>query len=80
MYLKSKLFLISIVFILFSGFLRAENEFPMDMGITYGKLDNGFTYYIRKNEKPKDKVYIKLVIKAGSVMEEENQLGLAHLL
>jgi len=43
-------------------------------------LDNGFTYYIRENEKPKDKVYIKLVIKAGSVMEEENQLGLAHLL
>ena len=41
----------------------------MDAGITYGKLDNGFTYYIRKNEKPKDKVYIKLVIKAGSVME-----------
>jgi len=80
MYLKSKLFLASIIFVLISSFLRAENEFPMDAGITYGKLDNGFTYYIRKNEKPKDKVYIKLVIKAGSVMEEENQLGLAHLL
>jgi len=60
--------------------LKAQNEFPMDVGITYGKLDNGFTYYIRENEKPKDKVYIKLVIKAGSIMEEENQLGLAHLL
>jgi len=80
MYSKSKLFLASIIFVLISSFLRAENEFPMDAGITYGKLDNGFTYYIRKNEKPKDKVYIKLVIKAGSVMEEENQLGLAHLL
>ena len=80
MYLKSKLFLASIIFVLISSFLRAENEFPMDAGITYGKLDNGFTYYIRENEKPEDKVYIKLVIKAGSIMEEENQLGLAHLL
>ena len=80
MYLKSKLFLASIIFVLFASILRAENEFPMDVGITYGKLDNGFTYYIRDNEKPKDKAYIKLVIKAGSVMEDENQLGLAHLL
>ena len=80
MYLKSKLFLASVIFVLFFSTLRAENEFPIDKAITYGKLDNGFTYYIRENEKPKDKTYIKLVIKAGSVMEEENQLGLAHLL
>ena len=80
MYLKSKLFLASIILLIFTSILRAENEFPMDEGITYGKLDNGFTYYIRENKKPEDKVYIKLVIKAGSIMEEENQLGLAHLL
>ena len=77
---KINLFIISIIFALFSANLNAENQFPIDKAITYGKLDNGFTYYIRDNEKPKDKVYIKLVIKAGSVMEEENQLGLAHLL
>ena len=80
MFFKYKSFLISIFFILFTIFLNAENQFPIDKAITYGKLDNGFTYYIRENEKPKDKAYIKLVIKAGSVMEEENQLGLAHLL
>ena len=80
MYLRSKLFLASVIFVLFFSTLRAENEFPIDKAITYGKLDNGFTYYIRENKKPKDKAYIKLVIKAGSVMEEENQLGLAHLL
>ena len=77
---KLLLFIFSIILLLFSSVLKAENEFPMDAGITYGKLDNGFTYYIRENEKPEDKVYIKLVIKAGSIMEEENQLGLAHLL
>ena len=59
---------------------NAKNEFPLDPAITYGKLENGLTYYIRENQTPKDKVSIKLIIKAGSVMEEENQLGLAHLL
>ena len=78
--IKNKIFIILIIFILFSNGLRAKDQFPIDETITYGKLDNGFTYYIRNNEKPKNKVYIKLVIKAGSVMEEENQLGLAHLL
>ena len=80
MFFKYKSFSISIFFILFTINLNAENQFPIDKAITYGKLDNGFTYYIRENEKPKDKAYIKLVIKAGSVMEDENQLGLAHLL
>ena len=59
---------------------NTENEFPLDPAITYGKLENGFTYYIRENQTPKDKATIKLIIKAGSIMEEENQLGLAHLL
>jgi len=56
------------------------NEFPLDPNITYAKLDNNLTYYIRENENPKDKAYIKMVIKAGSIMEEEHQQGLAHLL
>jgi zinc protease len=59
---------------------NTENQFPLDPAITYGKLENGFTYYIRENQTPKDKATIKLIIKAGSIMEEENQLGLAHLL
>ena len=56
------------------------NEFPIDPTIKYGKLENGLTYYIRKNNTPKNKVYLKLVIKAGSLMEEDHQQGLAHLL
>ena len=59
---------------------NTENEFPLDTAITYGKLENGLTYYIRENQTPKDKVSIKLIIKTGSVMEEDHQLGLAHLL
>ena len=56
------------------------NEFPLDPTIKYGKLENGLTYYIKKNNTPKNKVYLKLIVKAGSLMEEERQRGLAHLL
>ena len=78
--LKNRFLLILITYGLFIGALSAEEKFSIDKNIHYGQLDNGFTYYIRENKKPKDKVYIKLVIKAGSVMEEDSQLGLAHLL
>jgi len=60
--------------------LKAESIFPLDSAITYGRLENGLTYYIRENEEPKNKAYVKMVIKAGSAMEEDHQRGLAHLL
>ena len=53
---------------------------PMDSKITYGKLDNGVTYYVKNNQLPKNKAYIELVIKAGSLHENDDQRGLAHLL
>ena len=68
-----------LFFLIVSFNLKAE-IFPIDPNIKYGKLENGLTYYIRENQNPKDKAYIKMVIKAGSVMEEEHQQGLAHLL
>ena len=70
--------IILFCFILLSNSLASE--FPLDPKIKYGKLENGLTYYIRKNDTPKKKVYLKLVVKAGSLMEEERQRGLAHLL
>ena len=74
-----KFFLYLLIITLLTISVKA-NEFPLDPNITYGKLDNDLTYYIRENQNPKDKAYIKMVIKAGSVMEEEHQQGLAHLL
>ena len=68
--------ILSLVFIS-SSF---ANEFPLDPAIKYGKLENGLTYYIRKNNTPKNKVYLKLIVKAGSLMEEDHQQGLAHLI
>lgn len=43
-----------------------------------GRLENGMTYYIHKNTYPKDSVNIRLVVKAGSLNENEDERGLAH--
>lgn len=51
---------------------------PSDKAVITGKLDNGFSYYIRKNEMPTQRAVLYLVTKAGSILETENQLGLAH--
>src|SRR5450432_4394722 len=53
---------------------------PLDPAIRTGKLANGFTYYIRKNTEPKNRVQLYLVNKVGSVLENENQRGLAHFM
>ena len=49
-----------------------------DPNIKMGKLDNGLTYYIRSNHKPENRVFMYLVIKAGSINEDNDQQGLAH--
>ncbi|MBS1974729.1 MAG: insulinase family protein, partial [Bacteroidetes bacterium] len=41
---------------------------------------NGLTYYIRKNEKPEKKVQLRLVVNAGSILEDNDQRGLAHMM
>lgn len=51
---------------------------PSDPNVRIGKLENGLTYYIRKNEKPEDKIEFRLAINAGSILENEDQQGLAH--
>ncbi|WP_139957456.1 M16 family metallopeptidase [Flavicella sediminum] len=53
---------------------------PMDASVKKGVLSNGLTYYIRKNSKPEQKVELRLVVKAGSILETEKQLGLAHFM
>ena len=53
-------------------------QVPLDKKIRYGKLDNGFTYYIRNNKKPENMIQFRLVSNAGSIMEREDQRGLAH--
>jgi len=58
---------------------KATPKLPVDPKVKIGKLDNGLTYFIRKNSKPENRLALKLVIKAGSIDEDDNQKGLAHL-
>ncbi len=58
--------------------LQAQ-QLPVDPGLTIGKLQNGLTYYIRENALPKDKVELRLVLNAGSINEDDDQQGLAHM-
>ena len=44
-----------------------------------GRLDNGLRYYIRANTQPQDRAELRLVVNAGSVLEDNDQLGLAHV-
>src|ERR1044071_3157186 len=55
------------------------DKMPVDPQITIGKFDNGMTYYIRANKKPEKRAELRLVVKAGSVLEDDDQQGLAHL-
>ena len=52
---------------------------PVDAQITMGKFENGLRYYIRANKKPEKRAELRLVIKAGSILEDDDQQGLAHL-
>ncbi|MFZ6820404.1 M16 family metallopeptidase [Undibacterium sp. Ji22W] len=56
----------------------AQNLIPYSPKLSKGRLANGLTYYIQKNTKPEQKAELRLVIKAGSILEDEDQLGLAH--
>jgi zinc protease len=57
---------------------KLEQSIPVDSQIRIGTLENGLKYYIRKNEKPENRVEMRLVVKAGSVLEDDDQQGLAH--
>ena len=53
---------------------------PTDPNVRIGQLDNGLTYYIRHNELPEKRADFYIAQKVGSILEEENQRGLAHFL
>lgn len=54
-------------------------QMPVDPQITMGKFANGLSYYIRANKKPEKRAELRLVVKAGSILEDDDQQGLAHL-
>ncbi|MCB9676970.1 MAG: insulinase family protein [Alphaproteobacteria bacterium] len=58
----------------------AEEPLPVDVAIRTGRLDNGLTYFIEKNARPANRAVLRLAVDAGSNLEEDDQLGVAHFL
>jgi zinc protease len=55
-------------------------ELPVDPDVLVGTLDNGLTYYIRHNDSPGGRAELRLLVDAGSLLEDEDQAGMAHFL
>lgn len=73
--------LLIVFFLLGSPSLFAQNlseKLPVDSKVKMGKLSNGLTYYIRQNNKPEKKLELRLVVNAGSILEDDDQQGIAH--
>ncbi|HTI93182.1 MAG TPA: insulinase family protein [Puia sp.] len=59
---------------------QSAQPLPLDPAVRTGRLPNGLTYYIRHNQQPKDRALLYLVNKVGSILEDEDQRGLAHFM
>ena len=64
----------------FTAMAQMDQPLPVDQAVRTGKLPNGLTYYIRHNEMPKGQADFYIAQKVGSILEEDNQRGLAHFL
>lgn len=76
-------FVILIAVCLTSGAFAQEDlskPAPMDPDIRTGKLDNGLTYFVRKNKEPEKRASFYIIQNVGAILENENQNGLAHFL
>lgn len=53
---------------------------PVAPNVTVGELSNGLRYFIRENQEPENRALLRLVVRVGSIVEDDDQLGLAHVL
>jgi len=72
-----------VALLLVGGFASAQDlaaPLPLDLAIRTGTLPNGLTFFIRHNALPDARVMLRLAVKAGSIDEDDEQRGLAHVL
>src|SRR3954454_22314022 len=60
--------------------LSLDARIPLDPAVRTGTLPNGLTYFVRQNARPANRLSLRLAVKAGSLYEADDQLGLAHLI
>jgi zinc protease len=61
-----------------AGRFDPDAEMPVDANLVRGQLDNGLRYWIRRNDRPENRAELRLVLDAGSILEDPSQRGLAH--
>ena len=79
-----KSFIVAFSWLLAFGTLAAQDNFtgfpPIDPAIRMGKLENGLTYFIRKNNEPEKRASFYIIQNVGAILENDEQDGLAHFL
>ncbi|MDR0941818.1 MAG: insulinase family protein [Bacteroidales bacterium] len=78
--MKKILLLLSFMSALFCAQAQSTQPLPQDTNLRTGTLPNGMKYYIRANNLPAQRADFYIAQKVGSILEEENQRGLAHFL
>lgn len=80
--IKSLLFLVAVLFISVNVLAQADltKSAPIDPDIRIGKLNNGLTYFIRKNKEPEKRASFYIIQNVGAILENDDQNGLAHFL
>ncbi len=57
-----------------------DQKLPIGPHVEVGEFENGLRYYIRVNKRPENRAELRLVVNAGSILEDDDQQGLAHFL
>jgi len=57
-----------------------QDPLPRDPAVVVGTLENGLIYFVRANDQPENRAELRLVVNAGSILEDDDQQGLAHML
>lgn len=83
--MKTKIIQLITLFLLavsggFTSAQDANTPIPMDPSVVTGTFANGLKYYVKQNKKPEQKVELRLMVKVGSIVEDEDQRGLAHFM
>ena len=83
--MRNNRLIISVILSLLFLFVNVNAQVDLSAGlafnpdVTYGKFDNGLKYYIQENKKPENRLTLWLAVDVGSVLENDDQRGLAHL-
>ena len=79
-YQTMKRFFFSCAMLLIALVSFGQTQLPNDPAVKVGKLENGLTYYIRKNAQPAQRAEFYLATNVGAFQETDDQDGLAHFL